>query len=75
MGDQTSAGPISEQPPAAAPDSAAPASSAEVTNAYDSSTKPEDKPVGTSGSDQIRSETPRLKVTSVEVIAESCSPR
>jgi hypothetical protein len=39
------------------------------------STKPADKPVGTSGSDQIRSETQRLKVTSVEVIAGSCSPR
>jgi hypothetical protein len=39
------------------------------------STKPTDKPVATSGSDQIRSETPRLKVTSVEVIAGSCSPR
>jgi hypothetical protein len=39
------------------------------------STKPADKPVGTSGSTQIRSETQRLKVTSVEVIPGSCSTR
>lgn len=39
------------------------------------STKPADKPVGTSGSNQIRSETQRLKVTSVEVIPGSCSTR
>jgi len=39
------------------------------------STKPTEKAVATTGSDQIRSETPRLKVTSVEVIAGSCSPR
>jgi hypothetical protein len=39
------------------------------------STKPAEKPIATSGSDQIRSETPRLKVTSVEVIAASCSQR
>jgi len=38
-------------------------------------TKPADKPVGTSGSNQIRSETLRFKVTSVEVIAGSCSTR
>jgi hypothetical protein len=39
------------------------------------STKPADKPVATGGSDQVRSETPRLKVTSVQVIAGSCSQR
>jgi hypothetical protein len=39
------------------------------------STKPPDKPVATSGADQIGSETPRLRVTSVEVIAGSCSQR
>jgi hypothetical protein len=39
------------------------------------STKPADKPVGTSGSTQIKSETQRLKVTSVEMIAGACSQR
>jgi hypothetical protein len=39
------------------------------------STKPADAPVATSGSDQFKSETKRLKVTSVEVIEGSCSKR
>src|SRR5262245_58969633 len=42
MGDETSAGPISEQPPSTAPDPAAPPASAEVTAAFDSSINPED---------------------------------
>jgi len=39
------------------------------------STKPAEKPVGTNGSDLLRSETKRLKVTSVEVIEGSCAKR
>lgn len=39
------------------------------------STKPEEAAVGTSGSEQIKSETQRLKVTAVEVIAGKCSPQ
>ena len=38
-------------------------------------TKPADQPIGTSGSNQIKSETRRLKVTSIEKIAADCTPR
>jgi hypothetical protein len=37
------------------------------------STKPEEQPVGTVGSEQVKSETQRLKVSAVEVIAGKCS--
>ena len=39
------------------------------------STKPADAPIATSGSDRFKSETRRLKVTSIEVIEGSCSKR
>jgi hypothetical protein len=38
------------------------------------STKPGEAPVGTAGSEQIKSETQRLKVTAIEVVAGKCSP-
>ena len=34
--------------------------------------KPADKPVGTSGSNEIKSETRRLKVSSMEMVAGDC---
>jgi hypothetical protein len=37
------------------------------------STKPEDRTVGTSGSTQIKSETQRLRVTSVEIVDAQCA--
>ena len=38
-------------------------------------TKPADQPVGTSGSNEIKSETRRLKVSSIETVPGDCSPR
>src|SRR5262245_59007678 len=38
-------------------------------------TKPAEAPVATTGSDQIKSATERLKVSAVEVIAGKCSPQ
>src|SRR5262249_46949057 len=39
------------------------------------STKPEDQPVATSGSGQVKPETLRLKVSEIEVVAGKCSTR
>src|SRR5262245_17075215 len=46
-----------------------------VTGKIVRSTKPEDTPVGTSGSTAIKSDTQRLKVSAVEVIEGKCSPQ
>jgi len=44
-----------------------------VTGQIVKSTKPDEAPVGTTGSDQFKSETKRLKVSAVEVVAGKCS--
>ena len=46
-----------------------------VTGTVVPSTKPDDTPVGTSGSNEIKSETRRLKVSSMEMVAGDCSAR
>lgn len=46
-----------------------------VTGTVFPSTKPADQPVGTSGSNQIKSETRRLKVAAIETVPGDCSPR
>ena len=46
-----------------------------ITGTVAPSTKPADQPVGTSGSNQIKSETRRLKVASIEAVPGDCVPR